>query len=238
MEKVTVATADPRTIIGSPEWKKHQAGIFRWEEYRKHQDLVYAGVGGETWLVDHIRFQRHWAGRLEKPILNAACGPDAAHLADFGVINMDIEDPETREPLEARPENFELGDIFHMRYEDRSFKTVILGETLEHCTYESAVMVLKECTRVLAEGGRLVLTFPLDARPNEEQDYFSRLPDDHQEHVYSNGITRRHQTYWDMLSLYRLFDEAGLVDAEKRTVLLYLFTSPVCGFGCVMKKKE
>lgn len=207
--------------------------------YREHKARIYHSQNTELWMTNCHDFQRYWCGRLQKPILNVACGPDQANLADFGAVNMDYENPGNRNNDDREPLNFEAGDMFAMRYADGSFKTLVLGETLEHCTYEAALKVMRECRRVMADDGALVLTFPLDARPWIEQKwFFSDDPANEPIVEYSNGVTHMHQTYWDLVKLDSLLKESELEEAAYRAILFYEFSSPVCGYGMVLRKKR
>jgi SAM-dependent methyltransferase len=96
-----------------------------------------------------------------------------------------------------------------------------------------------ECKRVLQSGGRLVITVPLDGRPNGQNrpGYPEGLPLDDcgNDTELPAGITMHHQTYWSNEMLWKLREGAGLIDREIRA-LMYMTVGPMMGWGLVWEK--
>lgn len=208
------------------------------DEYTRLMEVCYGKISNP--LIHYMEFQRETAKRSSHPILNAACGGDIAGLADFGALNMDLHDrQEFSAGKEASARNFVKGSILDIPYPDGAFQTVVVGEFLEHCQYEVAARAMRECRRVMADDGRMIVTVPLDPRTLEEQEWYGRLMDPDVPvtgGAYDNGIAERHQTYWSLFPLQRLLRDVCLEDAQPRQLLLYAFTTPVVGWGMVLRK--
>jgi len=86
------------------------------------------------------------AMNAEQPVLNVGCRD-----TDFGGVNLDVEPQDVP--------NFVLGDAHALPFGDRSFRTVILAELLEHV--EDPRRVLGEAKRV---GSKILVTVPWEAR--------------------------------------------------------------------------
>ena len=173
------------------------------------------------------------------PVLNAASKEDPANLSQFGVINFDIN---THCAMLARDlrtlPNFVLGSVLEMgkHFKDGQFKTIVLGEYIEHCVPPVVEASLVECRKVLADDGMLVLTFPLDARPKERQHAQRHLK------VWLPGetghdITVWHQTVWEDDMLEVLFASTGW-SVVKKDVLTYGFIKDrnPAGWGILLEK--
>lgn len=164
-------------------------------------------------------------------VVNVACKEDPARLgADYGAINCDVNDYDPQEKMSLyEVANFRVGDACNLPFGDSSFDILVLGEFLEHCPYESAVLALSEVKRVLTDKGKAVLTFPYDSRPKEVQ---------HEPHLlvtWKHGITSWHQSVWDDESLERLLKEVGLRELpEHRSSVPYGFC---VGAGVVLVKE-
>jgi ubiquinone/menaquinone biosynthesis C-methylase UbiE len=125
--------------------------------------------------------------------------------------------------------NFVQGDVMDMDYEDGHFGTVVLGEFLEHCTFEAAEKSLRECVRVLKDDGKIVVTFPRDSRPPEQQHSKDKLVN------WAEGITSWHQTVWEDAMLEELFTKVGLVEESRTHLRLF------CGhphLGMILRKSN
>jgi SAM-dependent methyltransferase len=201
-------------------------------------------------LIRHYPdFQLQAALTSGPPILNAACAGDIAGLGMYGAINLDIRSAEHLRRIGLRvPRNYREGSVFKLPFEDKSFRTVVLGEFLEHCTVEAATKAVKECARVLCSGGKLIITVPLDGRPNghnrpgysEGSDDLDRvgMTDEMMEKEageWSEGVTAYHQTWWSNEMLHNLRESSGLKE-EYRSAILYSFTAPIGGWGISWEK--
>lgn len=194
-------------------------------------------------LTCYWHFQLVNALESGTPILNAASAADLAGLGRFGAINLDVR---TRDQLRGVglliPPNYVEGSVFAIPYEDGRFQTVVLGEFLEHATFEAGCRAVKECARVLKPGGRLVITVPLDGRPNganrpghPEGEDVEALVNLNEHGNWSDGVTVHHQTWWSNKMLHDLRESVGLKETL-RSALLYQFTAPVGGWGLVWEK--
>lgn len=211
-------------------------------EYYRFFDRLYDTGGQFANVHVYTEFQRIATRGAKSPILNAASGSDPYGLAEFGAVNLDLHDrSEFSGGMEAAAKNFVKGSVLDIPFPDKHFATVVLGEFLEHCKPDVALRALLECKRVLCDDGVIIVTVPLDARPEEEQVWYGRMmtpdaPTHDQE--YDDGITGRHQTYWSLIPLERLLFDAGLEDSKPRALLVYFFTTPVVGWGMHLKKRD
>jgi 2-polyprenyl-3-methyl-5-hydroxy-6-metoxy-1,4-benzoquinol methylase len=98
-----------------------------------------------------------------KRVLDVACGEGygAAALSRHGaasVVGVDIS-PETCAHARSKyGVDVRCGDATHLPFQDGSFDVVVSFETIEHLSDPAAF--LRECSRVLTAGGRLVLSTP------------------------------------------------------------------------------
>lgn len=182
-------------------------------------------------MSHHYTFQRNACEVSERPILNIASKEDPAGLgASYGAINLDLldYDPHTQRDLTTIP-NFVKGSALDLPFKDEEFPTCVLGEFLEHCTVEAGTKAVQEAWRVLRPKGKLILTFPLDSRPKDQQ---------HAQQFLVTwdpaGITAWHQTVWEDPMLDNLFSENGFV-VEIKTALDYGWAK---GWGILLRKNE
>lgn len=165
----------------------------------------------------HHQFQRKMLKEhCEEPILNAACQRDPANLGrDFNATNMDIMDydQQSRMSLYELP-NFVCGSITDAPFDNFSFQTIVLGELLEHCTFEAAKSALCEVYCLLRTRGKLVLTFPQDPRRKELQHAPELL------YMWEEGITSWHSHVWTEEELVSLFRTVGFREVH-REILHY-----------------
>lgn len=184
-------------------------------------------------------WQRKGCEDAPKPILNAACKEDPAHLGgDYGAINLDIwtHDEQTNIPLSRIP-NFQQGDVLNMSFEDGHFGTIVLGEFLEHCMPGAAKAALLECHRVLKDDGKFVVTFPLDSRPAHSQ-HAKHLLKVIVEGETGHDVTVWHQQVWEDELILPLFTECGF-EVVLREKIPYGFISrgqDPQGWGFILKK--
>lgn len=167
------------------------------------------------------------------PILNACSKEDPAGLADFGAVNLDIQefDPSTGIDLAKVVPNYVHGDVSKMPFSDKSFRLVMLGEATEHFLPFKAVEVYKEIKRVLADDGLIAASFPRDPRPWQVQ----HNPPVNIEFV--PGAFAQHVTVWTDGLLEDLYKKVGLEEV-KRTPLLYVLGGiALGGCGLILKKK-
>jgi hypothetical protein len=198
---------------------------------------LYGAPGVSIAVGTYPEFQRLCAGRYSKPLLNAACGMDPCRLGElFGAINLDAFDPDEEVPKRrSRVPNFVKGSVFALPYPDEHFPTIILGEFIEHATFDAAVRALVGCRRVLTANGVLVLTFPVDGTPLDQQPHFDP-PQDCGFHE-DGDVSGRHQTFWSVLMLHELFKAAKLIVLE-RSALFYPWVNPTAGWGIVLRKDQ
>lgn len=169
------------------------------------------------------------------PILNVACKEDPACLADFGATNLDIQvgDPSLGiESLADVVPNFVNGDATKLSeyFPEKTFKLVVMGEMLEHLKFFRAVQVLTEVKKVLQDGGRIVMSFPLDPRPFEAQ---------HNPPVYTEfipGCFASHVMVWKDEMLNDLYREVGLKEIHRDKLSYVLGAIPLSGRGLILEK--
>lgn len=175
-------------------------------------------------------FQSEWCFHLGGPILNACSQADSAHLGEkYNVTNVDVCDLEIDSGNVYKDvcKNFIKCDVRHMPFKDEEFKTTVLGETIEHCTVPYAYELMKEVVRVTKD--YIIITYPYDNRPKEEQHAPEHLIE------YAPGSVSWHQTLWSREMLYDMFNFYELRVMAVRD-LVYHFTRPIPGLGIVLKK--
>lgn len=131
----------------------------------------------QTAMPIEIEEDKHWwfAGRTwsllnmldrvvepdgQKRVLDIGCGAGNMfhHLARYGsVVGVD-NNPRPLAVARERGYDVREGTAEEMPFEDASFDLVSLLDTVEHC--EDDMAVLRECQRVCAPGGHLVVTVP------------------------------------------------------------------------------
>lgn len=183
-----------------------------------------------TLFLQSHAFQSEWCHILGGPILNACCQADPAFLGEkYGAVNVDSDDREidTQTIYKDEVKNFIQCDVRALPFADHSFRTSVLGETIEHCTTDYAYDALKEICRVTSD--YIIITYPYDDRPKEEQHKPEHLVE------YAPGCTSWHQTLWTRETLEQLFKSLKLRVIAQRD-LTYYFTKTVPGIGMVLRK--
>jgi SAM-dependent methyltransferase len=96
----------------------------------------------------------------QKEVLDIGCGAGNMfhHLARYGTVVGVDNNPKPL--LVARERGYDVreGAAEDLPFEDESFDLVSLLDTVEHC--DDDIAVLRECYRVCAPGGHLVVTVP------------------------------------------------------------------------------
>ena len=166
-------------------------------------------------MEPYLQYQRTWCARAHGPILNCGCKEDPAHLGkDFDAVNMDVVDYDTqmRVSLYSVP-NFTIGSFFDIPFPDDHFRTIVLGDILEHATVAQAREGIQECGRVLKAGGWIIITLPQDVRPPEVQHTPENLV------TYPGGLTSWHR-YWSDEELFGFLQTLQVTQID-RTRLRY-----------------
>jgi SAM-dependent methyltransferase len=183
---------------------------------------------------EYIEYQREMAALAPQPMLNCGCKEDPAKLGrDFGATNLDIQDydPQTRTNLYTVP-NFVCGSVLTLTevFPKQYFGSVVLGDVLEHATFDLARRALDQCKAVLRPDGWLIITMPMDRRPKE----MNHAP----EHLveYPGGFVSWH-LYWPEEQIEKLLEDSGFVcDFLRRKKLRYPgldWQTPCFGLGIV-----
>ncbi|MFC2036515.1 class I SAM-dependent methyltransferase [Chloroflexota bacterium] len=114
---------------------------------------------GRTWSLLHM-LDRLVEPDGNKQVLDIGCGAGNMfhHLARYGsVVGVD-NNPKPLAIARERGYDVREGLAEDLPLDDRAFDLVALLDTVEHCEDEMAV--LRECYRVCAPGGHLVVTVP------------------------------------------------------------------------------
>ena len=186
-------------------------------------------------MMNKWEFQFHAARILGGPVLNAACAEDGSGLGDkFDATNLDIQIVDDATGHDHRTlKNFVHGSVLKMPFERQTYKTVVLGEFLEHCTFDAAVAAITECRRVLFSGGYLAMTIPLDVEPLEE--HTGTIAE------YDSGITPYHQTLWSPKRMKSLIEKVAMVVTYKKSIIYpedIFGDHPKVGWGIVLKNER
>ncbi len=139
---------------------------FSWERvvdmYEARYNLIYSRA-----MASQYSFQNRWA---VGPVLNVGCNADQNKLRGThpDSVNVDITpiDPITNQEndIDEIADARDLPEKFHGK-----FKTVVLGEILEHFNDEDAIKALTCARKCLQADGRVLITCPEDYRSPEEQ---------------------------------------------------------------------
>lgn len=114
---------------------------------------------GRTWSLLNMIDQFVEPDGSEK-VLDIGCGAGNMfhHLARYGTVVGVDNNPKPLVVARERGYDVREGLAEDLPFEDNSFDLVALLDTVEHCDDELAV--LRECQRVCAPGGHLVVTVP------------------------------------------------------------------------------
>ncbi|MBF4579387.1 class I SAM-dependent methyltransferase [Frigoribacterium sp. VKM Ac-2530] len=116
---------------------------------------------------DDLDFVSRWAGGLDGPVLDLGCGPGhwTAFLAGRDGAGLDVSgvDPVPAFVRHARRTHpgvrYEVGSAEHLRAADGSIAGVLAWYSLVHHAPDGIEEPLREITRVLQPGGRLLVGF-------------------------------------------------------------------------------
>lgn len=157
--------------------------------------------------VQRLAAQRLFAASAPLPLANFGSKEDPADLGRLvGATNIDVETYDHQIGYDLTTvRNFVNASVFDLPFDDDHFASGVLGDLLEHCYFEPAVKMFKELRRVIRPGGPLMLTFPLDPRPPEQQHADPKCLYELEE----PGTFTYHVKVWDTFELNRLFNETG-----------------------------
>ena len=141
------------------------------DHYQKDAELFDYFAGWEDPAAVHENHRLHEMILAQKPpkaqrILDVGCGSAwvAAHFAGQGVgevFSLDVSTVNPQKALARYPFSGHFGvvaDVFHLPFADASFDFIIASEIIEHVADPAGF--LRCLLRVLAPGGRLVVTTP------------------------------------------------------------------------------
>jgi SAM-dependent methyltransferase len=114
---------------------------------------------GRTWSLLNM-LDREIDAEGQRHVLDIGCGAGNMfhHLARYGqVVGVD-NNPKPLVVARERGYDVREGLAEELPFDDESFELVSLLDTVEHCDDDMAV--LRECYRVCAPGGHLVITVP------------------------------------------------------------------------------
>lgn len=156
---------------------------FNWERI---VDQWEASIYTPSWphLKVQWMFQRKHAKGL---VLNVGCGPDMAGFKSVGGVNVDV--CEVDPGLRIKNKVDVIADV---RFLPTSlygkYDTVVLGDVLEHMSYDDGVLSLDNCRKCIKNGGQVIVTCPDDRRGLTE-DVHTGNP----VVAYTEGVTTFHR---------------------------------------------
>ena len=182
-----------------------QAAMYRfnWERIVDQWERFLFGIDS-PYIREHHLFQRIHA---EGKILNVGCDIDTPEFGKIG-INVDCStvNPRHGYPMKAQV----VADARKLPFSGK-FDSVVLGEVLEHMTYEDGVLALQNCREATKPGGKVIITCPVDDRG---------LPGDGV--LYTEGCTCDHRLV-EKEELLEMVSAAGLqVDFEQEIDCMHM----------------
>ena len=114
---------------------------------------------GRTWSLLHM-IDRVAGPDGEQKVLDVGCGAGNMfhHLARYGSVTGVDNNPKPLAVARERGYDVREGTAEQLPFDGERFDLVFLLDTVEHCDDDGAV--LRECNRVCAPGGHLVITVP------------------------------------------------------------------------------
>jgi len=151
-------------------------------------------------LSRRLAFQFEYS---EVPILNVGSKEDPAKLKKKGFcINLDISRVADHDGSLLAIDV--LACAQKLPFKDDSFKTVVLGDVLEHMTFRYMIEALREAKRVTKE--KIIITIPEDKRKREEQHKTKRYG----KFVNTNFASAWHIASYNYHVLLCIFENLGL----------------------------
>jgi 2-polyprenyl-3-methyl-5-hydroxy-6-metoxy-1,4-benzoquinol methylase len=149
-------------------------------------------------------------------VLDVGCGEGwfCAALAELGVVNVlgvDVAAEAVRRARARYPRlRFEVSGESELPVDDGQVDVIWLGEVIEHV--RDGLGLLGECARVLAPGGRLLLTTP-------DHDWRSRLWLGLSRRAFERHFEPRsdHLRFFTCRSLRSLLEAADFIEVQART---------------------
>ena len=127
----------------------------------------------EAWIFDFWEHPVYWSQfafqlkHAEGTILNVGCADDPADFKKKGAVNLDLR---AADPIFNKPTKADIiADVRDLPLNGDRYKTVILGDILEHFDPEEVPGILKKCAQCLEPDGRIIITVPDDQRAPDEQ---------------------------------------------------------------------
>lgn len=114
---------------------------------------------GRTWSLLNM-IDRIVTPDAKKHVLDIGCGAGNMfhHLAGYGPVTGVDNNPKPLVVARQRGYDVHEGEAQDLPFDNESFELVTLLDTVEHC--DDDIAVLRECYRVCAPGGHLVITVP------------------------------------------------------------------------------
>ena len=188
-----------------------------------YYDAVFNRKKGSQSKWHHLKF-----ARIAREIpqgaahLDVACGPGtfvATLPATVRSTAVDIALPQieyARKHYAAPNRVFETMQPGKLPYPDGAFDVVTSIELIEHITEEEALMLFRECARVLKKGGRLIVTTPNYATGWPILEWTINR-------VTSVTYEDQHITHYKRALLRKLLEDSGL---EVVDVAGFMFSAP------------
>jgi hypothetical protein len=132
-------------------------------DWERVVDQWEAWIGG--WpesAVAQFAFQHK---HLEGPTVNIGAGCDLTNLRGRGAVNVDCREVDPGTGWPNKPDL--IADATAIPLPDKSFRTAILGDILEHCKDTGTAKAMVNEAKRLAD--RVVITCPEDRRSREQQ---------------------------------------------------------------------
>jgi ubiquinone/menaquinone biosynthesis C-methylase UbiE len=189
--------------------------------------LIPDAQRGELIYAEHVaRYRLAAQFASGRRVLDAGCGEGygTALLASSGpasVVGVDVDEATIEHARERYGQEFHVGDLAELPFDDASFDVVVCFETIEHIT--EAGRALAEFRRVLAEEGLLLISTPNPTEYVVENEFhvreytpveFAKLLDEH--------FPNRTWLYQQNWLLSAILDEEQFRAAEDKPLALEL----------------
>jgi glycosyltransferase involved in cell wall biosynthesis len=134
-------------------------------------------------------------------VLNVGSDGDFSKFKDAGATNLDVNAVNPIKGWDSKADI--IADIRHLPPLDRKWDTIVIGDVIEHMSYDDGILALRSCRSVMNDGGSVVITAPDDRRGRVDHG------DGVIDAIYTEGSVPYHRPL-PKEELLEMIDKAGL----------------------------